>query len=93
MVIVVLLSRLPDATFATTQAMLVLASGATLLLLALAVFLGPARRLVGSLFGVVVKADGPVFAVASADEWRGLVKPLFTALVLLAVAGLPVLLR
>lgn len=91
--IVLLVSRLPADIFATTQAMLVLASGGILLALALGIFFTPARRLLGRLFTFDVQ-DAPAFAMAREREWRDLVaRPLLAALVALAVAGLPVLLR
>lgn len=90
--VIVLVSMLPDETFATTQGFLVAASGVILLLLALATFLVPARRALGRLFGFQTSARG-VMAVAKPDEWRDLVKPLFSALVCLAVAGVSGLVR
>src|SRR5205823_3229091 len=71
-VIIALVSRLPADVFATTQAMLVLASGAILLALALSVFLSPTRRALGRLFSFQVAADAPLFAMAREAEWREL---------------------
>ena len=85
--VILLVSVLPDDAFATTQGFLVAASAAILLLLALATFLVPARRALGRLFGFDTPARG-VMAVAQPDEWRDLIKPLFSALVCLAVAGI-----
>lgn len=91
--IIVLVSRLPADVFATTQAMLVLASGAILLALAFSVFFTPARRLVGRLFTFDVQ-DAPPFAMAREAEWRDMAaRPLLAALVAMAVAGLPTLIR
>ena len=91
-VVILVVSRLPQDVFATMQAILVLASGALLLGLAAAVVLAPARRLLGRLFGFAVDA-APALSVAREEDWRQLGRPLATALVLLAVAGVPALLR
>lgn len=90
--VILLVAQLPDATFASTQAFLVGASAVIFLLLALATFLVPARRALGRLFGFETAARG-VVAVARPEEWRDLVKPVFSALVCLAVAGVSALLR
>lgn len=90
--VVLLVSRLPEDTFRTTQGFLVGASAVLFLLLALATFLVPARRALGRLFAFDARARG-VVAWATPDEWRDLVKPLFSALVCLAVAGVAALLR
>jgi hypothetical protein len=90
--IVVLLSRLPADDYATTQAVLLAASGVLLLLLAAASVLTPARRALGRLFGFPVR-ERPRFAPATSEEWRDLLRVVLGALVLLAAAGLPTLLR
>lgn len=90
--VILLVSRLPEDAFRTTQGFLVGASAVILLLLALAVFLVPARRALGRLFGFSTESRG-VVAMATPEEWRDLVKPLFSALVCVAVAGVSALLR
>lgn len=90
--VIVLVTLLPEATFRSTQGFLVAASGVILVMLALATFLVPARRALGRLFGFDAQGKG-VVAVAKPDEWRDLVKPLFSALVCLAVAGVSGLAR
>ena len=90
--IVLLVSRLPADVFATTRAILLVAAGVLLLALALGVFLRPARRALGRFFTFHVP-EGPAFSLATEPEWRDLVRALLAALVLVAVAGLPALLR
>lgn len=90
--IVLILSRLPDDVYATTQTMLLLVSGALLLLFAAGVVLSPSRRLLGRLFGYDVAARA-AFTTATGDELRAMLRPVFVALVCLAAAGLPTLLR
>lgn len=92
LLVILLVSRLPEDAFRSTQGFLVAASAVIFVLLALAAFLVPARRALGRLFGFDTQARG-VVAVAKPDEWRDLVKPLFSALVCLAVAGVSGLLR
>lgn len=92
--IIVLLSRLPEDVFATTQTIMLLAAACILLLLAGAVFLPPARRLLIKLFALpVAPREARGFELPTSDEWRALLRPLFSALVLLAAATLPVILR
>lgn len=92
--IIVLLSRLPADVFVTTQALLLVTAACILLLLAGAVFLAPARSLLARLFALPIEVrPAPALSMATNDEWRGLLRPLFAALVLLAAAGLPVALR
>lgn len=90
--VILLVSRLPDDVFATTQAILLLAAGALFLLVAGGAFLTPARRALARFFAFEAR-DGPAFMVANDREWRGLVKPIFSALVLVAVAGVAQVLR
>lgn len=92
LLVTVLVSRLPEDVFRTTQGFLVGAAAVILLLLALAVFFVPARRALGRLFTFETPASGAI-AMAKPEEWRDLVKPLFSALVCLAVAGVGALLR
>lgn len=92
LLVTLLVSRLPDDVFATTQGFLVGAAAVIFILLALAVFLVPARRALGRLFTFDTPARG-VIAMAKPEEWRDLVKPFFSALVCLAVAGVAGLVR
>lgn len=92
--IIILLSRLPADVFVTTQTLLLITAACIFLLLAGAVFLAPVRRLLARLFALpLVIRPAPAFSMATNEEWRALLRPLFSALVLLAAAGLPALLR
>jgi hypothetical protein len=91
--IVLLVSRLPDDVFATTQTMLVVTAGALFLGVAAAAFLAPARRLLGKLFTFAPREDTPTWSAANEAEWRGLARVVLAGAVCMAVAGLPGLLR
>lgn len=91
--LVVLLSFLPEDVFGAAQALLLITAGAILFLFAASVVFTPARRVLARLFGYAPPKAGPALRVLSGDEWRELMQPLFTALVLLAAAGLPTIVR
>lgn len=93
LVIIVLLSFLPGDVFSAAQSLLLITAGGILILFALAVVLAPARRVLARLFGYAPPQTGPAFRVITGEEWRDLMQPLFTALVLLAAAGLPTIVR
>lgn len=88
-----LVSRLPDAVFGTTQTFLLVAAALILLLVAGAMFLLPARRLLASVFVLPLRREGPVFGMPPEDELRTVFRPLVAAGVCLAVAMLAGLLR
>lgn len=90
--VTLLVSRLPEDVFASTQGFLVGAAAVIFLLVALGVFLVPVRRALGRLFTFDVAARG-VIAMPLTEEWRDLVKPIFSALVCLAVSGLARIVR
>lgn len=90
--VTILVSRLPEDVFASTQGFLVGAAAVILLLVALGVFLVPVRRALGRLFTFEVTSRG-AFAMPKPEEWRDLVKPIFSALVCLAVSGLARIVR
>lgn len=91
--ITLLVSSLPDATFAATQTALLVAAGALVLLAAAALFLAPARRLQRVIFMTPAHETAGVFAVATPEEMRASLRPVLAALAALAVAGAAAALR
>jgi hypothetical protein len=88
-----LVARLPPATFAATQAALLVAASAILLLVAAAMLLRPARALERALFGLAIRADGPLLGLPPEKETRAVLGPLAAAGVLVGVAAGAGLLR
>lgn len=93
LVISLLVALLPAAVAESARAFLLLASGAVLLLVALALFLLPARRLLASVFGLPLQVEGRTFGLVRDEEMRTTLSPLVVAGVCLGVALLSTLLR
>lgn len=89
-----LVSRLPAETFGATQAALLVAAGALLLWVALALFVVPARRALARAFVLPVRVpDAGWFGMPSEPELRPTLRPLAVAAVALGVATAAALLR
>lgn len=88
-----LLSRLPPAVFAATEAALYVAASAVLLLVAAAMLLRPARALERAVFGLAMDVEGPLVGPPRERDLRAVLRPLVVAGVCLAVAVVAGLLR
>lgn len=85
------LTRLPEREFGQAQTILLAFAGIVLLVVALAVVLRPVRHALFRFYGVAYAEEGP--AMAEAEDVRGLLPAVATALVALVAAGLAAFLR
>lgn len=93
-VIAFLLVLLPAPVFAVTQTILYLTAALVLVLVALALFLAPARRLLSDAFTLGLRVpEGALLSGVREDEQRAVLRPLVTAAVCAGVAALAGLLR
>lgn len=92
--IVALTRLLPDDVFALTASILYVAAAAIMLLVSLALFLGPARSVLSRVFALgLAIPEGPIFTGVPEAQLRRTLSPLVAAAVCAGVAALGSALR